>query len=559
MTALVMELVEGPTLADRIAQGPIAVEEALPIVKQIADALEAAHEQGIVHRDLKPANVKLRPDGTVKVLDFGLAKALEPVAGGTDATGSPTITSPAMMTGVGVLLGTAAYMSPEQARGQAVDKRSDIWAFGCVLYEMLTGRRAFEGEDVADTLAGVLRGEPDWRALPSDIPTNIRTLLRRCFRKDRRQRLGDAGAARLEIEDVSGPSPPTEAGLVANRRQRALVAGLAVLIGAAVAGIAVWNLRPGGDPPEVSRVLLSVAPAEQLAVAAMSAVFGRPTRTAMAMSPDGRYVVFNATRDGKRELYLRPLDRLEATRIPGTEGSDSPFFSPDGQWVGFWQGDLRAEAIGELKKVPVSGGPAVTLCKTPPLYGASWGSTHTIVFAHAAGGLWRVSADGGAPQALTRLDTGKGEYSHRLPHLLPEGNDVIFTIQKALNRWDDAHVAVRSLVTGEQRVLIEGAADARYVRTGHLVYARMGTLMAVPFDVTRLEVAGGPRGIVDDVMQSVNSGSGIQDTGAAQFSVSESGSLVYVPGGIFPDRETSPVWVDRSGNTTPLPVTPRRG
>ena len=362
--ALVMELVEGPTLADRIAQGPIPLDEALPIAKQIAEALEAAHEQGIIHRDLKPANVKVRPDGTVKVLDFGLAKALEPAsAGSTDATASPTITSPAMMTGVGVILGTAAYMSPEQAKGRAADKRSDVWAFGCVLYEMLTGARAFAGDDVSDTLAAVLRGEPDWRVLPSETPASIRRLLRRCLEKDRKRRLSDAADARLEIEEAlttpmfetSAAPAPSQGGW----RRGALIAAAALAVGGVAAGGAVWTaIRPASA--RVTRTVIQTSGATALTISPRAA-------GSLAITPDGSRLVYTAA----SQLVVRRLDQFDSEALTGLGAPTQPFISPDGQWIGFFDGLV-------LKKVAIGGGPAVTVDKDNnpgggPL-GATWGT-----------------------------------------------------------------------------------------------------------------------------------------------------------------------------------------
>ena len=558
---LVMELVSGETLAERIKRdGAVPIEEALKIAVQIAEALEAAHEKGIIHRDLKPANVKLTPEGKVKVLDFGLAKAFAGDATDSNPSESPTLSRAATMQGV--ILGTAAYMSPEQARGKAVDKRTDIWAFGCVLYELLTGKQAFQGEDVTEILAAVVKTEPDWSQLPQASPSTIRALLHRCLQKDRRQRLHDAADVRIEIEDAlsaSASTTPVASEVRQNPTWRwVLVTALALVIGATIAGFTVWKLRPAERLPDVTRLLVGVAPAEGLQTAAqglVSAGRGRPTRTAMALSPDGKYLVFVGFQSGKRQLYLKAMDQLEATPIPGTEGSDSPFFSPDGQWIGFYQGVVEVGAIGELKKVPLSGGPPVTLCKTPPMYGVSWGPNDIIVFAgERGGGLSRISASGGTPQLLTTVDLKKGEYSHRLPQMLPGGQAVLFTVQKADRRWDDAQIVVKSLVSGEQKVLIENGTDARYVSTGHLVFARSGTLMAVPFDVARMTISGGPIGIIEGVMQDVNSPTGIGDTGAAQFSVSGSGTLVYLAGGTFPGTDQLMVWVDRTGATEPIPV-----
>jgi len=556
---LIMELVPGETLAERIKrEGAVPVEEALKVAVQIAEALEAAHEKGIIHRDLKPANVKVTPEGKVKVLDFGLAKAFAGDTADSNPSQSPTLSAVATMQGV--LLGTAAYMSLEQARGKAVDKRTDIWAFGCVLYEMLTGKQAFDGEDITEILAAVVKTEPDWQVLPPTTPAQISILLRRCLRKDRQQRLRDAADVRIEIEEaLSAPVNILPAAPKVRRAaiwRWALASGLACLAIGAIATALVLGVRGRERPPDVARVLVNVAPAET--VAPSSANLPHPTRMAITLSPDGKYLVFSATRGGKQQLYLRAMDRLEATPIAGTEGSDSPFFSPDGQWLGFWQGTLAMGATGELKKVSLSGGPALALCKTGPLYGASWGSNDTIVFANQiGGGLWRVSAAGGTPQVLTTPDPKKGEFSHRLPQMLPGSQAVLFTILRAYRRWDDAQIAVRSLVTSEQKVLLEGSADARYVRTGHLVYARNGTLLAAPFDLAQLKMTGNPVGMVEGVMQDVNDTLAIGDTGAAQFSVSDSGGLVYLPGGIVPNFEVSLVWVDRAGRTEPLPLAPR--
>jgi serine/threonine protein kinase len=350
--ALVLELVEGPTLADRIAERPIPLDEALPIAKQIAEALEAAHEHGIIHRDLKPANIKVRPDGAVKVLDFGLAKALEPTRSATDVSQSqsPTITSPAMMTGVGVLLGTAAYMSPEQAKGRAADKRSDVWAYGCVLYEMLSGKRAFKGEDVGDTLATVLKGEPEWTALPGEVSPRTVTLIRRCLQKDIKKRTRDAGDIVLELDEaLSAPATPAAATATGAPilSRRSLVVGLAgLLLGGFISGLAVWPQQKPAPTLPVSRFPMALPPGQRLAGLNL---------TAIALSPDGRrfaYVAASAT--GPQQLYVQEMDSLEGKPIAGTEGAVSPFFSPDGQSLGFFTFDW-------LKRVSISGGPPVPL------------------------------------------------------------------------------------------------------------------------------------------------------------------------------------------------------
>ena len=564
-TALVIELVEGPTLADRIAHGAIPVDETLAIAKQIAEALEAAHAQGIVHRDLKPANIKVKTDGTVKVLDFGLAKALEapdePVAR-LDLTASPTLAS-ARLTMAGVILGTAAYMAPEQAKGRAVGRTADIWAFGCVLYEMLTGRAAFEGDDVTELVAAVVRAEPDWTRLPDATPAMLRALLRHCLDKDPRRRWQDAASLRIGIEDAM--ATPAENAAVVRGRQPAkwslpVIAGMTALASAAIAALAVWNLRPEPPTAVVNRVLINVSPAREVA-RALSFPNARPFRNAIALSPDGQTLVFAGTPNeapgdtprAPRRLYRRAMDRLEATPIEGTEGAESPFFSPDGQWVGFWRGE--ATGLGDLRKVPLDGGPSVTLARLPLPGGISWGAHGRIVFAtHVGGGLWHVPDSGGTPEELTVADANKGDFGHRLPHVLPDGKAVLFTVKKSPNQWEDSQVVVRSLVTGEQTLLVDRAADARYVASGHLVYARMGTLLAQPFDLRGLAVTGEAIAVVDNVMQDVNTRFVIGNSGATQFSVSAAGTLAYLPGGVSPPGTYVPVWMDRRGQEQSIDV-----
>ena len=459
-TALVMELVEGPTLADRIAVARIAVDEALPMARQIAEALEAAHEHGIVHRDLKPANIKLRGDGTVKVLDFGLAKALEPA--GATSVGvalSSTITSPALMTGAGMLLGTAAYMSPEQARGKPVDKRADLWAFGCVLYEMLCGRQAFAGDEVTDVLARVIEREPDLTALPANTPAAIRRLLRRCLEKDRKRRLADAADARLEIDDAL-TSPPRNGqrdAPLAPPSRRAWIERLAwSLVALGLVATIAWLLW---------RPLVSIGPTRMtIAVPPALALQGGGGDRLLAISPDGRTVAFVGTSAGNTQIYLRRADHFDPVPVRGTEGGVDPFFSPDGQWLGFMGGALPGGgtipvAQGKLKKVPIGGGPPTTLCDATNR-GGSWGPDGTIVFAAIpTGGLYRVSAAGGAAEPLTKLEPT--ERSHRWPSFLPGGTAVLFSIQPNGASFDDALIAVRSLDTGEQRVVASGWSEPR--------------------------------------------------------------------------------------------------
>ena len=548
--ALVLELIDGPTLADRIALGPIPVEEALAIARQIAEALEAAHEKGIIHRDLKPANIKIARNGMVKVLDFGLAKVWDG-APQSDLSGSPRLTAADL--GERTVLGTPAYMSPEQARCQSLDRRTDIWSFGCVLYEMLTGRAPFADDTISDTLAAILEREPDWTKLPAATPPPIRRLLRRCFEKDRTRRLADMADARLDIDDALSGSETDAPVAGAISRGRLTWTSSLLIVGTTAAAIVAWATRPVPVPLETTRTILSVAPTGETSGAnALEQRVGgaRPTRTAVALSPDGKTLVFDAIWGGHPQLYARAMDQLSATPISGTSGGSSPFFSPDGQWVGFG-------AYGELRKVPLSGGPAVTLCKASALFGASWGDDGTIVFAEQRnGGLRRVSAVGGNPESLTTPQPG--EYSHRLPHMLPGSRAVTFTILNGPDLWDDTQIVVRSLDTGQQTVLVTGGADGRSVSTGHLVYVRLGTLMVVPFDPVRLAVTGGATGVIDGVMQAADrNASYMANTLAGQFTVSDTGALVYLTGGAVAAADRSLAWVDRHGTSLPLPAPPR--
>ncbi|MGH9202998.1 MAG: protein kinase domain-containing protein, partial [Vicinamibacterales bacterium] len=429
------------------------VEEALPIAKQIAEALEAAHEQGIVHRDLKPANVKIRRDGMVKVLDFGLAKAISGSSGSSGSPGSadsPTITSPAV-TEAGIILGTAAYMSPEQARGQVVDKRTDIWAFGVVLFEMLTGRRLFDGGTVSDSLAAVLTREPDWSQLPSTTPSRIVELIRRCLRKDPTRRLRDVGDAVVEIDDaLTSPAASAVALDRPRRPQSSSVVpwGLAALM-AVVAGVSIWIASSRGEQPNTrtpARVAITLPPTATMFLGRGSSV---------AVSPDGQRVVFTATIEQRTQLYVRSLDRMEVTALPGTNGATDPFFSPDGQWVGF-------AADGKLKKVNLQGRTVVTVTDAPNIRGEAWGPDDTILLTPTnSTGLWRVPASGGKAEALTKVK--EGELSHRWPQFVPGGKAVVFTI------WNDTgfeggRIAVQRFDNSEHRELVQGGGYGRIVQ-----------------------------------------------------------------------------------------------
>ncbi len=533
MSYLVMELVPGETLADRVKRdGAVPVEEALAIAKQIAEALEAAHEKSIIHRDLKPTNVKLTPEGKVKVLDFGLAKAYAGDAANDDPSNSPTLSAAATMQGV--ILGTAAYMSPEQARGKTCDKRTDIWAFGCVLYELLTGQQAFQGETTTEILAAVLRGEPDWQALPETVPSTIRALLRRCLQKDVHKRSRDAGDLRLDIEEAMAAPATTMPATAASAKgfhslgRRGVVLTLgALLLGVAITGVAVWNLKPMPPlpPRPVSRLVIPLLPGQQLA---------GEVGISVAISPDGTHLAYIARPGGAQQLYLRAMDSTEARAVPGTEEAYDPFFSPDGQWLGFIAG-------GKLKKVSLSGGAAITLCDAQLPSGVSWGSQGSIILGATAGPLQQVSDAGGTLQPLvTSLEKGEPAQGHAWPEILPGGKAVLY-VSNAIN--NTSQIAVESIVTGERRNLVQGTAP-HYAASGHLVYAQGTTLMAVPFDLQRLAVTGTPLPVVDGVRQTTN-------TGGAEYSLSATGSLVYVSGGVAV-AQSRLVWVSRNGTEQPL-------
>ncbi len=551
--ALVMELVQGPTLADRIVQGALPVEEALVIARQIAEALEAAHEQGVIHRDLKPGNIKVRLDGAVKVLDFGLAKALEygPAAGIADRgdrfAESPTI--PAAASAAGVIVGTVAYMPPEQLKGKPVDRRADLWAFGCVLYEMLTGRAPFEGAAVSEVLAKVIEREPDWTALPAKTPRSVRTLLRRCLEKDPRRRLDSAAAVRLEIDEAVAPSatiefPSSDGGASARAagwsvRSLVAVAALALIVG----GITTWIVarRAPASASPVSRFGVTLPPAHPLA-------FSINDRD-LALSADGTLLVYTA--GTQSQLMVRQLDQLDAVPVAGVAHARAPFLSPDGHWIGFFdeldEGVTTGPVIQRsvLRKVSSAGGPPVALCRlTGASRGASWGPDDSIVVATSdtATGLLRVSAGGGEPVVLTKPDPAKDERDHYFPFVLPGGRGVLFTITRG--GTEDRQVAVLDLKTGQRRTLMQGS-QPEYIETGHLIYTNGGALWAVRFDLATLAVVGASVPVVDQVLT----------LGAADFALSRQGTLVYVP--VRTSDTRSLVWIDRQGVEEPLPAPPR--
>ncbi len=559
--ALVMELVEGEDLSERLKRGPLPVDEALAVARQIAEALEAAHEKGIVHRDLKPANVKLTSEGKVKVLDFGLAKAMAPESA---ASGSPS-TSPTLMnsptltaahgTQLGVILGTAAYMAPEQARGSTVDKRADVWAFGVVFYEMLAGRRLFEGETVSDTLAAVLRQEVDFSALPPATPPSVRRLLARCLERDPRRRQRGIGDARLDLDEEAGPPPVAPStGAVASRRSVLpwTVAALAV----GLAGFLGWQLlgRTPSSPASTVAIhaRLGLEPAEALLGSDPSEIrvgSRRPSRTAIALSPDGRWLAFTGEQNGTQQLFLRDLRRAAAAAVAGTTGADNPFFSPDGLWIGFW-------SDGALRKVPVDGGPAIEICRTERLRGADWAADGRIAFgavgtAGALRSIQWISSDGGKPAPLTTIDPATHEIAHVLPRWLPGGR-ILYTAA-TLNAPSGRRLVLQAEDGSDRRLLVENATDGRLVADGRtLVFMRGSTLMAARFDAGRGAIVGGAVGVIDGVLVSLNAPNAGIDIGAGQFAASAAGTLVYLAGGMHEDGRGVLTWMDRQGRLQPI-------
>jgi Tol biopolymer transport system component len=531
--ALVMELVEGEDLSRRIARGPIPLDEALPVAMQIAEALEAAHEQGIVHRDLKPANIKVRADGSVKVLDFGLAKMLDPI--GIEGSAqralpnpsmSPTITTPAM-TQAGVILGTAAYMAPEQARGKAVDKRADIWAFGCVLFEMLTGRRAFEDEDISMTLSKVLQREPDFDALAPTVTPRVSQVIRLCLRKDPKQRVSDIRDVRLALDGAFDTGVPQPAGPAGTTRtsgwRRIAVIAAGALIVAIAAGSAVWiAVSRVGTPPSELRLDITTPPTN------------RNDLVEIAVSPDGRRVVFASTTEGRSQLWVRSLDAAAPQAIAGTDGAILPFWSSDSRSLGFF-------ADSKLKRIDLAGGSVQTLAEaTLNPRGGAWSRKGVILFAPSAvSPIYRVQASGGPATVLTQLEK-PAQSDHRAPQFLPDGNHFLYY---ARGTAEGRGVYVGGLDGSHSQRLIDADAAAVYAATGHLLFVRQGTLYAVRFDPDRLALDGAPFSVAQQVI--VNGG-----TSLAALSASEAGPIIYRAGG---GASLQLAWIDRSGrNVEPI-------
>ena len=513
-------------------RGAIPVDEALPIAKQIAEALEAAHEAGVIHRDLKPANIKVREDGTVKVLDFGLAKALDTTLEG-DPSQSPTLTAAA--TQMGVIMGTAAYMSPEQARGKPVDKRADVWAFGVVLYELLTGKALFGGPTISDTLASVLTSEIDWTSVPAELPQPLQRLLRRSLDRNPGHRLRDIGEARIGLDEATASASGDLQHPMGAPPQPAVWRRATPWLGGAVVASVLWGLAMTSttrmsDSALVSRLVVQLPSPDQLQPG---------PGPSLALSPDGRTLVYVALGDGEVNIYRRALDELQASRIPGTNDARAPFFSPDGQWLAF-------VTDGLLKKVSLIGGQPITICEAPGLAsGASWGPDDTIVFTLRNGGLLRVVAGGGTPESLTVVDAARGVQDHLWPEVTPGGEAVLYTVWSGA--LDTAQVAVRSLSSERQATLIRGSRP-RYLPTGHLIFAREASIWAAPFDLDSLEVTGPEVAVVDDVRVATGGG-------AAMFTSAPNGTLAYMRGGQLSTAATL-AWMDREGRIEPLPLAP---
>ncbi len=512
---LVLELVRGETLSDRIHRGAVPLDETLSLARQMCLAIEAAHEQGVLHRDLKPGNVMITTDGMVKVLDFGLARGLEGEANPSDLSVSPTL--PLAGTMAGMILGTAAYMSPEQAKGKRVDRRADIWAFGVVMFEMLTGEQPFTGETVSEVMAAVMMREIDWSKLPKDLPTPIERLMRRCLDKDPRRRLRDIGEARLVIDDHladpnawrSAASPKAAAAPAAQPPRLAWVVAAALAVAAIIAVWAPW--RSAAPPPQVMELDVELSPLPLMMGYGPSAV----------LSPKGDRIAF-VTSGEERDLYVREIGNATPRLIPGTKMAYHQFFSPDGEWIAF-------VTRSELKKVSVRGGSPVVLAPVSLNRGGSWGEDGTIVYSRTlASGLMRIPAAGGEPQVLTQLDTLRGESSHRWPSWIPGRNAVLFTSFTALLGQGRSRLEVVDVKTGRRKTLHEGGSQPRYSPTGHILYVHEGTIHALPFDARKLEVTGTPTPVVENVAGSITEGS-------AQFDLAQNGTLLTWVGSAMAD------------------------
>ena len=544
--ALVLEFVDGEDLAQHLTRGPLPVDEAIAVASQIAEGLEAAHEKGVVHRDLKPANIKITRDGVVKILDFGLAKAVEDDSGTTDTglANSPTMARP--MTSAGMILGTAAYMSPEQARGKAVDKRSDIWSFGVVLYEMLTGHRLFGGETVSDTLAAVLRQDVDLDRLPEATPPAVRRLLSRCLERNPTNRLHDIADARLEltspIDPVAASSISVNSATFPSLRARrdgafwlgwGLAAG-SLLLATLLAVAGRTRLREAAQGEQRLRLHFMPPTGERLAVSDIGNL------RAFAVSPDGSQLVYVVEKGATSELRRRPLNAAESTAIPATEGATCPFFSPDGKWIAFTAG-------AKLKKVALAGGTPVTLTDTPGFRGAVWSDDGSIYFVpDLYVPISRIPETGGVPQAVTKIRAAEGELQHRWPDVLPGGKVLLYTVGRGAD-WDEATIVAERLDTGERKVLVKGGSSPRYLSSGDLVYARGGSIYAISFDPKTLETRGHEVEVARNVF--------LDPRGLAHMDVSRTGLLVTSPADSIGGSSILS-WIDREGRSERLPLPP---
>jgi serine/threonine-protein kinase len=542
---LVVEYLDGQTLADRLQKGALPMEQALQIAIQIASALSAAHRVGVIHRDLKPANVMLTKNGA-KLLDFGIARMTAASATGTSAT------LPGTLTADGTLLGTVQYMSPEQLEGREADSRSDLFALAAVVYEMVTGRRAFDGESQASVMAAILEREPPPAStLQPRLPPLLDQIITQCLAKDPNERWQSAHDVRAALIGIdASQSADTARTSVPVRRAVAAVAIACLIVGGLLGRLLLGtSARDRLSPTHLS---MSVAPSEQLGP--HTARETRPSRSSFALTPDGRTIVFSGTTGATTQLFIRSLDHAGASPMAGTQGAAGPFMSPDGQWVAYW-------ADGKLKKIALAGGPSIDICDTEmgvPLqggvggpYGADWGTNDLIVFSRGRD-IATVAASGGTPRVIA--STGAQLPNVMImttPRWLPGARAILFTTRPS-DDWTQAQIVMQSAEGGEPRPLLSDAADARYVPTGHLVYMRLGTLMAVPFDGGRLRVTGVPFPIIEGVMQAVNMEFGPNETGAGQYAVAGNGTLAYVGGGIHPDPTRQLVWVNRHGVESPL-------
>ncbi len=542
-TYLVLEFVDGHSLSDMLSGGPMLVRDAMALARQTADALAAAHERGIIHRDFKPGNVMVTAEGQAKVLDFGLGKSLDAEGSSSGPATAASGNSPTMTTAgtqMGMILGTAGYMSPEQAKGRPADRRSDVWAFGCVLYEMLTGKRAFEGEDVSETLAAILRSEPDWTLLPKDLPPALRVLLTRCLVKNRNERLADMSVVKFLLSDTASSlsgeakAPIENAPRTPSRSLAPFIVATALIAVAATFGITRW-LAPAERPASSDGVAhVSIALPDGVEV-------GGGNVLPVAITRDGTRVAFVGARDGKHRIFVRALGEPEAKALEGTEGGDSPFFSSDGKWLAFF-------AEGKLRKIAVGGAGLQTLADAPFPRGGDWSSDGYIYFAPTnMTGIWRVPESGGAPSEVTKRDSERGEISHRWPHVVEGAHTLIFGVWTGPG--DDEHTVAAQTIGGTERhVLVTGADAPRYAKPGWLLYTRLGDLLAVPWDPSKPDVGGAV-----PVVSTAHPNDTYGNEGCGNYALSDEGRLVYLEGGQTRNIMRL-VWVDRSGVVQPAGV-----